>query len=85
MVREGLTIAATARRLGLPDTTANEAYRTGKAMTEQGLEDAYGMVESMPARPDVFEATSVGCEFARSRPPANQSVRFFSWKGCAPV
>ncbi len=67
MVQGGLTIRETARRLGLPETTANRAYRTGKAMTEQGLEDAYVMVESMPKRPgrwrphsnrpDVFDVT----------------------------
>jgi hypothetical protein len=67
MVQDGLTIAETARRLGLPETTANRAYKTGKALTEQGLEDAYVMVESMPTRPsrwrphsnrpDVFDAT----------------------------
>jgi site-specific DNA recombinase len=67
MVSSGLTIAEAARQLALPETTANRAYRTGKAMTELGLEDAYVKLESMPKRPsrwrphsnrpDVFDAT----------------------------
>ena len=51
MVRDGLTIAEAARSLGLPETTANRAYRTGKAMMEQGSQDAYVIVESIPNRP----------------------------------
>jgi DNA invertase Pin-like site-specific DNA recombinase len=67
MVSSGLSIADAARQLALPETTANRAYRTGKAMAEMGLEDAYVKVESMPKRPsrwrphsnrpDVFDAT----------------------------
>jgi hypothetical protein len=48
LVSGGLTIADAARRLDLPETTANRAYRTGKAMAELGLEDAYTEVKSMP-------------------------------------
>ena len=67
LVRDGLTLAAAAHRLGIPETTGNKAYRTGRAMAELNLADAYVRVDSMPQRPkrwrphsdrpDVFEAT----------------------------
>ena len=66
LVHGGLTLADASRRLGLPETTGNKAYRTGKAMAEQGLDDAYTRVTDMPDRPgrwrphtdkpDAFEA-----------------------------
>ncbi|GJM24820.1 MAG: hypothetical protein DHS20C16_12350 [Phycisphaerae bacterium] len=51
LVQGGLTLADAARRLGLPETTGNKAYRTGKAMAEQDLDDAYIRVTDMPGRP----------------------------------
>lgn len=66
LVHEGLTLADAAKRLGLPETTGNKAYRTGKAMAEQGLNDAYIEATDMPDRPgrwrphtdkpDIFDA-----------------------------
>lgn len=65
-VRGGLTIAEAARRLSIPETSANRAFRTGKAIADAGLEDAYVELKSMPERPgrwrphsgqpDVFDA-----------------------------
>ncbi len=67
LVVGGLSIREAGNRLGLPETTANKAFRTGRAMAERGLNDAYIKVKGMPARPgrwrphtdrpDIFETT----------------------------
>ena len=51
LVKDGNTIAGAARRLGLSETTANKAYRTGRVLAERGLDDAYIQVTEMPDRP----------------------------------
>jgi len=66
LVSGGLSIADAARRLSIPETSANRAFRTGKAMVEAGIGDPYIEVKSMPERPprwrpqsdrpDVFDA-----------------------------
>ena len=66
MVRGGMTKTDAARQLGLPETTATNALKTGIAMEDQGLKDAYIKLDSMPDqpgrwtprsdRPDVFDA-----------------------------
>ena len=66
LVRSGMTKSDAARQLGLPETTATNAYKTGIAMEDQGLKDAYIKLDSMPDRPgrwtpksdrpDVFDA-----------------------------
>jgi len=60
LVQGGLTIASAAARLGLSETTANKAYRTGRAMAVQGLDDAYVRITRRPDLPSRWRAHS-GC------------------------
>lgn len=61
----GASVREAAERLGIPVWKARDAVKTGKAMAERGLDDAYIRMTSMPSRPprwtprsrpDVFDA-----------------------------
>jgi len=58
LVGGGLTIREAGRRLGIAETSANRAYRTGKALAERGLDDPYIEIKSMPKRPSRWRPQS---------------------------